>query len=406
MVGNITVDGKPIQDVLEMKNHDDLIKTIIQMGAGELNISEKRIKEIHKGIIHEEDPEKSSQIGQWKRDTNYLYNYKNERFDFVAPSDVPERIHKLVNWINEEKEKIERGDTRALHPVLLAFQFHLEYITIHPFYDGNGRTARILTNIILISYGYPPLYIKTDEKQIYYQYLADIQGYGGEPDLFFEFMAERLIRSQEIVLNAAEGKSIEEPDDLDKRLRLIEKELGPIEPANEVVVQLERAFFMSIYDTWLSDLLRKSIVIAQKFNKFFSNPQHYIVAGSTATALFSDESPSEVLDDLKEGLVLFQDRFNPNETNVELATNYKTFIKGGIDSFNLRYELAVKFNKTGYVVELDEFSEDAGRRVKKRLFHRLLDQSLTEAEMDFIGQSLGDSILRHIDFQTKKLGLR
>lgn len=206
MVGIITVEGKPIKDVLEMKGHDDVIASILKMGKGELNISEKRIKEIHKGIMHEEDPEKAKLIGQWKTAPNHLYNYKNERFDFVAPDEVPERMHQLINWLNAQKEKIQRGDKDALHPVEIAFRFHLDYITIHPFYDGNGRTVRVLTNLILIAYGYPPPYIKTEEKSIYYQYLADIQGYGGEPDLFYDFMAGLLLRSQQVVVDALDEK--------------------------------------------------------------------------------------------------------------------------------------------------------------------------------------------------------
>lgn len=202
MIGNITVNGKPIKDVLEVKGHDEVITSIMKMGRGELNISEKRIKEIHTGIMHEENPEKKQYIGQWKKDQNYLYNYKNERFDFVAPADVPDRMHQLVNWVNTEKDKIVRNAKDALHPVMLALQFNLEYVTIHPFYDGNGRTSRILTNLILIAYGYPPIYIEEQERGIYYQYLADIQGYGGEPDLFFEFMAGLVVRSQEVILEA------------------------------------------------------------------------------------------------------------------------------------------------------------------------------------------------------------
>jgi hypothetical protein len=65
----------------------------------------------------------------------------------------------------------------------------------------------------LISYGYPPVYIRGNEKGLYYQYLADIQGYGGKPDLFYEFMYGLLIRSLQLVLDAAEGKNIEEPDE-------------------------------------------------------------------------------------------------------------------------------------------------------------------------------------------------
>ena len=72
-----------------MKGHDDVINNILNIGKGELNLSEKRIKDIHSCIMHEEDPDKKKRIGQWKKTQNYLYNYKNERFDFAAPADVP-----------------------------------------------------------------------------------------------------------------------------------------------------------------------------------------------------------------------------------------------------------------------------------------------------------------------------
>ena len=90
MVGNITVGGKPLKDVLEMKGHDEVVKDIIKMGSGELNISEARIKEIHKGIMYEEAPEDQKKIGVWKTQNNYLYNYKKERVDFAPFSEVPE----------------------------------------------------------------------------------------------------------------------------------------------------------------------------------------------------------------------------------------------------------------------------------------------------------------------------
>lgn len=209
MVGNITVENKPIGDILEMKGHDEVITEIMKIGKSELRISESRIRQIHKGIMHEENPEKQAYIGKWKTTNNYLTNYKGERFDFVDHSDVPERMHLLINWLSAESEKISNDSKDALHPVLLAFRFHLEYIVIHPFYDGNGRTCRIFTNLILISYGFPPLYIKESEKSMYYQYLADVQGYGGNPDLFYDFMASLLLRSQQMILDAAVGKDIE-----------------------------------------------------------------------------------------------------------------------------------------------------------------------------------------------------
>ena len=202
MINNITLEGKPLKDVLEMRGHDNVISSILKIGKGELNLSEKRILEIHKGIMYEEDTEKQKDIGIWKTSNNYLYNYKKERIDFTPHEEVKEKMHELVNWLSAQSEKIKAKDKKAIHPVVLAFEFHLKYVTIHPFYDGNGRTARIFTNLILIAFGYPPVIVKLEEKNKYYQYLGDIQGYGGPPDLFYEFMSGLLIRSQEEVLNA------------------------------------------------------------------------------------------------------------------------------------------------------------------------------------------------------------
>lgn len=206
MVGVVSVNDKPLKDIIEIKNHDQVISTIMKMGKGELNLSESRIKEIHKGIMYEEDPEKQKYVGQWKNINNYMFNINGERYDFVPHTEVPERMHQLVNWTNSEKEKIQRNQKDAVHPVLLALKFHIEYLIIHPFYDGNGRTARILSNLILISYGLPPFYINDDEKQNYYRYLTDIQSYGGEPDLFYGFMAGLVLRSLQITLDVIEGK--------------------------------------------------------------------------------------------------------------------------------------------------------------------------------------------------------
>jgi Fic family protein len=221
MVNAIEVHGKPLKDIQEIKNHDNVITTIMKMGKGELNISESRIKEIHKGIMYEEDEKKKQYVGQWKNVDNYMINFDGERYDFAPHIEVPERMHQLVNWTNSEKEKIQRSQKDAIHPVALALKFHLDYLNIHPFYDGNGRTARILSNLILISYGFPPLYVKEDEKKNYYRYLTDIQTYGGEPDLFYEFMAGLILRSLQITFDVIEGKEIEEEEDFLKELQLI-----------------------------------------------------------------------------------------------------------------------------------------------------------------------------------------
>jgi Fic family protein len=273
MVGNLTVGGKPIKDVLEMKGHDEVIAEILKIGKGETRLSEARIREIHKGIMHEEDEAKKKKIGGWKTAPNHVINYKGEKFEFALPGDVPERMHELLNNTNaaidaiqQKKKPASSADRDVPHPVDIALQFHLDYVLIHPFYDGNGRTARILTNLLLISFGYPPFWVKTNERNIYNQYIADIQGYGGKADLFFDFAAGLILRSQQLILDAIEGKDIEEENDLDKEIILFKKSLNRTNESNKL--KSEQDMKLILEDSGIK-LFNKLIEKLSGFNDLF-----------------------------------------------------------------------------------------------------------------------------------------
>ena len=225
MVGNLTVSDKPLKDIFEMQGHDKVITEILKIGKGELRLSEKRIKEIHSGIMHEENPESKNKIGQWKEQANEIINSKGEKYLFVAPEEVPSKIHALLNKTNAAIDAINANKKNVPHPIDVAMNFHLEYLDIHPFYDGNGRTARILTNLILISLGYNPFWINEKDRAIYYNYISDIQGYGGSKELFFEYCAGLIERSEQLVLNAIQDIDIEEEDDLHKEISLLKRQL-------------------------------------------------------------------------------------------------------------------------------------------------------------------------------------
>ncbi|MEM9985066.1 MAG: Fic family protein, partial [Bacteroidota bacterium] len=218
MIGSVDVKGKPLKDVLEMQRHDELIRDIIKVGKGEKRLSESRIKGIHQAIMYEADPDKRALIGEWKTKANEIINPQGEKFTFTLPDEVPEAIHDLLNRCNANWDKLERGAKDAQHPVQMAFDFHLEFLGIHPFYDGNGRTARILLNLILIAFGYPPIIVKTSDKDQYGKLLAEIQGYEAKRDLYYAFMAGLLLRLQELILSALRGEEIEEEEDLVKEI--------------------------------------------------------------------------------------------------------------------------------------------------------------------------------------------
>ena len=374
MINNITVEGKPLKDVLEMRGHDDIITSILKIGKGEMNLSEVRMKEIHKGIMYEDDPEKKKNIGIWKPYNNYLYNYKGERIDFTPYSEVSDKMHELVNWLSTEYEKIKRKDNKALQPIILAFEFHLRYITIHPFYDGNGRTARIFMNLILIAFGYPPVIIKLEEKEKYYQYLGDIQTYGGSPDLFYELMGGLLVHSQELVLRAIEGEDIEESDDVYKEITLWAQEMEGIPDP----LFRSYAVLLDIYEKSLKLFINKFIDKNKIFARLFKNTGIYFSIDQHITRSFNnanlDESDKMKIEETINGF------FNPKEGHTEMEMNgmflqlgFHLF-KKSIEPFHENNAINFEFLPTKYIIKYEN----------KELIKKSYKEYLSDSEMDKI----------------------
>ncbi len=94
------------------------------------------------------------------------------------------------------------GNREALHPVVLSAEIHERLVTIHPFVDGNGRTSRLLMNLILLQHGYPVAILKGDSQSRlkYYQALEDAQVHGDKQDfismvaLSVKEVLERILR--------------------------------------------------------------------------------------------------------------------------------------------------------------------------------------------------------------------
>lgn len=208
MANNLQVRNKTFKEVAEMNQHNRAIEEAIKIGKSELKLSEKRIKDIHKAIMYEDDENQKSKIGQWKNVNNQIINSKGEKFDFTNYNEVPDTIHNLLNQTNSEIDKVIANNQSAKHPIQIALDFHIDFLTIHPFYDGNGRTARILTNLILISFGYPPFWITDENKAKYYLQLTNIQDYGFPRDDFYMLVSEFIRDAQEVIMDVIEGKEL------------------------------------------------------------------------------------------------------------------------------------------------------------------------------------------------------
>ena len=157
-------------------------------------------------------------MGSYKTSPNHVKTKTGEIFYFATPEETPSKMTDLINWYREKSEQKE------VNPIFLAAEFHYKFIRIHPFDDGNGRTARILMNFILMKFDFPPVIIKTEDKANYFAVLqlAD----AGNIEAFVEYIAQNLVRSLEIMIAGAKGEDVEEDDDLDKQIALLEQRLS------------------------------------------------------------------------------------------------------------------------------------------------------------------------------------
>ena len=99
----------------------------------------------------------------------------------TPPELVEARLTELLDKYKTNKYKI--------HPLELAFDFHLEYEHIHPFFDGNGRTGRLIMNKILMAHGYFPVIIYSDNSTAYFNAIA--RGLSGNEKSYHQFMLEQ-----------------------------------------------------------------------------------------------------------------------------------------------------------------------------------------------------------------------
>jgi len=152
----ITVKGKPLKDHLEIINHKEAIEYIEDLVNKNVKLSEYDIRSVHHLILKEID---STNAGKYRNENVLISGAKH-----VPPvyMNVPYNMQNLIGQYQSWKD---------FHPVVRACYLHGEFVKIHPFIDGNGRTARLLLNFELIQNGYPPVVIKTENRADYYDAL-------------------------------------------------------------------------------------------------------------------------------------------------------------------------------------------------------------------------------------------
>ena len=98
-------------------------------------------------------------------------------------------MNEFAEWLNSDQLLSEA------HPIQIAALAHYKFVYIHPFYDGNGRSSRIIMNLILMKSGYPPIIIKKEDRLDYYEYLE--MANQGDVKPFIRFIARCAQRTLE-----------------------------------------------------------------------------------------------------------------------------------------------------------------------------------------------------------------
>jgi len=181
----ITIGGKSVVDHLEAINHRDAILFLESIVDGHEDLSEWNIRNLHQIILKDID---NLYAGKYRMENVLISGAKHMPPDYLM---VPVQMQKLVYENNREWIQY--------HPVVRAALLHGEFVKIHPFIDGNGRTARLLLNLVLMSNGYPPIVIKKDNRLAYYEAL-DIAHTTLDYSKFVHLIANLILEAEQLWL--------------------------------------------------------------------------------------------------------------------------------------------------------------------------------------------------------------
>lgn len=181
----ITIGGKTLKEHLEAINHKEAILYVEDIVKNKETFSEWQIKNIHRLILKGIDDENA---GVYRKENVLISGAAHTPPDYLQ---VPEQMEGLMKWYHEEGQK--------MHAIERASILHIIFVKIHPFVDGNGRTARLLLNLELMKNGYPPVIIKKEERIDYYNAL-DKAHTTNEFNDFFKLIINSLDKSLDLFL--------------------------------------------------------------------------------------------------------------------------------------------------------------------------------------------------------------
>ena len=148
----ITVAGKPLRDHLEAIDHYDAIRYVRELARRGSPLTEMDVRGLHRLVVLRSHPEIA---GSYADQGRYVLT-DTGRHVFPSPAELPALMGDFAAWLRGAPDTPET-----------AFAAHRRLVEIHPFNDGNGRTARLLMNLLLIRAGYVPVAVRPEDRKGY-----------------------------------------------------------------------------------------------------------------------------------------------------------------------------------------------------------------------------------------------
>ena len=177
----LTVSGKPLKDHHEVVGHARAIDLVYAM-IGKDEIQDTDLFDLHRAVMTQIVVDVYKPVGGWKKEPNgtYFFNEdtnKQDFYEYATPEDTPALMAKWLKEFNQ-RNSAKHSREKALSAYVA---LHVSLVNIHPFFDGNGRMARLVSNIPVLKSGHPPILIPSERRRDYINILVKYQLEAGIP---------------------------------------------------------------------------------------------------------------------------------------------------------------------------------------------------------------------------------
>jgi Fic family protein len=159
----LTIGGKPLRDHQEVYGHARAIELIYEMVGRPIRSED--LFALHRAVMPLSAVDALNPVGDWKKDfngTTGVVDGKSVYMEYAAPADVPRLMERWLSDFNKT-----RPINRPAQALAAYVRMHMVFVRIHPFFDGNGRMARLIANLPVLAAGFPPILVSMSRRSDY-----------------------------------------------------------------------------------------------------------------------------------------------------------------------------------------------------------------------------------------------